>query len=79
MTGPSSDSSRLEDFKRHNVIDRLAAMERQQAAAVTREQVGRIHERIDHFSEAVAGMAGEMKAMRGNVHLMQKLMMERDA
>ena len=69
----------VEELERHNVIDRLTEVERQQSAAVTREQLGRIHERIDagtrdhaNLAAEIAAVAGEVKAVHRSVTLIQQ-------
>ena len=74
----------VEEIERHNVISRLGELERRQEASVTRDQLARIHERIDESRKDqaalggdVAKVAGEVRAIHGTVQLIQQQLMRR--
>ena len=75
---------RVEELKRHNVIERVGDLERQVAACTSQDQLRRIHARIDddvkaraELGQEISAVAGKVDAIHGTMQVIQKHLMER--
>ena len=78
MDKVEQDMVKVQELERHDVLKRLGDLEVQAAASVTRDQVARIHARVDEVHrdnlslvKEIGEIAGTVKAVRGATQAIQ--------